>query len=67
MQSLGRSLRLHESKDHAKLFDIVDSFGGYFDKHYDERKKLYDRERLEYKEREVSISDFCKKNNIDFF
>jgi len=67
MQSLGRSLRLHDSKSHANLYDIVDSFGGYFDKHYEERKNLYNREKLPYKEREINISEFCSKKGIKFF
>lgn len=48
-------LRQHEEKvDGATLYDIVDdlSYGSYKNhtlKHFEERAKIYDQERFEYK------------------
>lgn len=56
LQSIGRMLRQHEEKsvDGAILYDIVDdlSYGNYKNhtlKHFEERAKIYDQERFEYK------------------
>ena len=40
IQSIGRTLRLHGSKSHATIWDIVFNYK-YSDKHYTERKNLY--------------------------
>ena len=53
LQSIGRSLRTHESKDKSKLYDIVDDLqkgkgSNYTRKHYGERVKLYNEEQFEY-------------------
>ena len=40
IQSIGRMLRLHESKDHATLLDCVFNFK-YSRRHFSERMKLY--------------------------
>ena len=53
LQSIGRSLRTHESKDKSKLYDIVDDLQkgkwiNYTLKHYAERVKLYNEEQFEY-------------------
>lgn len=53
LQSIGRSLRTHESKDKSKLYDIVDDLQkgkwiNYTLKHYGERIKLYNEEQFEY-------------------
>tara|TARA_B100000676_G_scaffold313271_1_gene392898 strand:+ start:2032 stop:3465 length:1434 start_codon:yes stop_codon:yes gene_type:complete len=53
LQSIGRSLRTHESKDKSKLYDIVDDLQkgkwiNYTLKHYGERVKLYNEEQFEY-------------------
>jgi len=66
MQSIGRSLRLHNKKSNAVLYDIVDCIG-YFEAHFNSRKDLYDREKLPYKEKNVNISTWCKKRGVDFF
>jgi len=56
LQAIGRMLRQHEEKsvDGAILYDIVDdlSHGSYVNhtlKHFQERAKIYDNERFEYK------------------
>lgn len=46
IQSIGRSLRLHHTKDVATIFDIADSNLTYGFKHYIERKKLYQSESI---------------------
>tara|TARA_R110002074_G_scaffold7751_8_gene32755 strand:- start:9062 stop:10495 length:1434 start_codon:yes stop_codon:yes gene_type:complete len=53
LQSIGRSLRTHESKNKSKLYDIVDDLQkgkwiNYTLKHYGERVKLYNEEQFEY-------------------
>lgn len=53
LQSIGRSLRTHESKDKSKLYDIVDDLQkgkwiNYTLKHYGERVKIYNEEQFEY-------------------
>lgn len=46
IQSIGRSLRLHHTKETATIFDIADSNLTYGFKHYVERKKLYESESI---------------------
>ena len=46
IQSIGRSLRLHQSKEIATIFDIADVNLTYGYKHYEERKRLYDSEKI---------------------
>jgi superfamily II DNA or RNA helicase len=46
IQSIGRSLRLHHSKDMATVFDIADVCLHYGYKHYEERKRLYNAENI---------------------
>jgi superfamily II DNA or RNA helicase len=59
IQSIGRSLRLHETKDHARLFDISDDLRAgtkslnYSLKHFNERLDLYTRENFELKSVQV--------------
>jgi len=53
LQSIGRMLRLHESKEDATLYDIVDDFSwkthkNYTLKHFIERVKIYDAEKFDY-------------------
>lgn len=59
LQSIGRGLRKHVSKDILKLFDIVDDFSciykgrafkNYGLKHFLERKKMYEKENFEFKD-----------------
>jgi superfamily II DNA or RNA helicase len=54
LQSIGRSLRLHESKHHAVLYDICDDLSykkhtNFSVKHFMERIKLYNQEQFDYK------------------
>jgi superfamily II DNA or RNA helicase len=65
-QSIGRSLRLHESKSKATIYDFVDRIS-YLENHYAERKKLYKDEQLTFDEREIDLIAWCNKKNIDFF
>ena len=46
IQSIGRSLRLHHTKTIATIFDIADSCLTYGYKHFEERKRLYDSEKI---------------------
>jgi superfamily II DNA or RNA helicase len=46
IQSIGRSLRLHHTKQIATIFDIADVGLTYGFKHYEERKKLYAAENI---------------------
>jgi superfamily II DNA or RNA helicase len=52
IQSIGRGLRLHESKEKFVLFDIYDNFK-FSMEHVEERKKFYDEEQIPW--REVSV------------
>ncbi len=53
MQSIGRALRLHPTKKLANIFDIADNTK-YGKIHLIERKKLYDLEKYDYTEKEIS-------------
>ena len=53
MQSIGRALRLHPTKKLANIFDIADNTK-YGKIHLTERKKLYDLEKYDYTEKEIS-------------
>lgn len=46
IQSIGRSLRLHHTKQIATIFDIADVCLTYGYKHYEERKRLYNSEDI---------------------
>jgi len=46
IQSIGRSLRLHHSKEIATIFDIADVGLIYGNKHFEERKLLYVSENI---------------------
>lgn len=46
IQSIGRSLRLHHTKDIATIFDVADVCLHYGFKHYEERKRLYEAENI---------------------
>lgn len=53
LQSIGRMLRLHDSKEEAILYDIVDdlsykSHQNFTLKHFAERAKIYDSEKFDY-------------------
>ena len=46
IQSIGRSLRLHHTKTMATIFDIADCNLIYGNKHYKERKELYNEQKI---------------------
>lgn len=48
IQSIGRSLRLHQTKEIATIFDIADVNLTYGYKHYEERKRLYVSENIPF-------------------
>lgn len=54
LQSIGRMLRQHKTKEYAVLYDIVDdlsikSHKNYTLKHFEERVKIYNQEKFDYK------------------
>ena len=53
MQSIGRALRLHPTKKIANIFDVADNTK-YGIIHLIERKKLYNLEKYDYAEKEIS-------------
>ena len=60
LQSIGRMLRLHEQKDVAILYDIVDdmtykSKANFTLNHFIERTKIYDQEQFDYEIYNVKI------------
>tara|TARA_R110000868_G_scaffold133029_1_gene344392 strand:+ start:1349 stop:2791 length:1443 start_codon:yes stop_codon:yes gene_type:complete len=46
IQSIGRSLRLHHTKEMATIFDIADTCLTYGFKHFQERERLYNTEKI---------------------
>ena len=46
IQSIGRSLRLHYTKTMATIFDIADVCLNYGYKHFEERERLYNAEKI---------------------
>jgi superfamily II DNA or RNA helicase len=46
IQSIGRSLRLHKTKQMATIFDIADTNLVYGNKHFSERKDIYVNEQI---------------------
>lgn len=57
IQSIGRTLRKHKTKDSAILIDIIDNLNGknYSVKHAMDKLDLYDEEQYKYKIKEVKI------------
>ncbi len=57
LQSIGRGLRLHDSKQKAKLYDIADDFDGrnHTIKHFVERINIYNQEEFDYEIHKVKI------------
>ncbi len=53
VQSIGRGLRKHDSKDKLIIFDICDELN-YGVAHCDKRKAIYDKEKIRYKEVDMS-------------
>lgn len=54
VQSIGRGLRLHESKEKLVIFDLYDNFK-FSMAHVEERKSFYDEEQIPWKENEVNL------------
>jgi superfamily II DNA or RNA helicase len=55
VQSIGRGLRLHPSKNKLTIFDICDNLSYSID-HLEQRKSVYDDQHIEWKEFNVNIS-----------
>lgn len=53
LQSIGRALRLHESKVCATIYDLVDNGNKWFPKHGDTRFRYYQREEFNVEEHEL--------------
>ena len=53
-QSIGRSVRLHESKDLAKIYDLADDTK-YSSDHLKQRLKLYKKQKLDYKTKRIGL------------
>ena len=61
LQSIGRVLRLHENKEIATLYDIVDDLSvgkhqNFSLKHFLERVKMYNQEQFDYKLKKIDFS-----------
>lgn len=54
VQSIGRGLRLHETKQLLVLFDLYDNFL-FSTNHAEERKKFYDDQQIDWSETEVNL------------
>jgi superfamily II DNA or RNA helicase len=54
VQSIGRGLRLHESKNKLTLIDICDNLR-YSMEHLEKRKEYYDEQEIEWKEIDINI------------
>lgn len=62
LQAIGRVLRLNENKDKAKLYDIADDLRfkkhiNYTLLHFNERIKIYDNEKFDYKIINVNMGE----------
>lgn len=52
VQSIGRGLRKHSSKNRLTIFDICDQLR-YGIRHCDKRKQIYDKEKIKYVEKDI--------------
>ena len=57
LQSIGRGLRLHDSKVSAKLYDIADDFDSrnHTIKHFADRVSIYNQEEFDYEIHKVQM------------
>lgn len=60
LQSIGRMLRQHKTKDQAVLYDIVDdlsikNYSNFTYKHFIDRTRIYEKENFDYKVYHVTI------------
>ena len=60
LQSIGRTLRLHETKERAYIYDLIDLNNKWFSKHADVRDIHYERESFDVVEYE-----FYEKPNVE--
>ena len=63
LQSIGRGLRLGDSKTHATLYDISDDLiyrdrENYTLKHFQERMKIYNEEQFDYEIHNVDLKSY---------
>ena len=54
IQSIGRGLRLHSNKKQFSVIDLADDLK-YGNEHIEERKKIYDSEKIPYEEKDVMV------------
>lgn len=60
LQSIGRAIRLHESKHKAQIYDIIDDLTfkkhqNFMVKHFLERIKIYNEQQFEYKIKSIDF------------
>jgi superfamily II DNA or RNA helicase len=55
VQSIGRGLRLHDNKTQLTIYDICDNLK-YSKQHNDKRKEIYNKEKINFIEKEVFLS-----------
>lgn len=67
LQSIGRTLRVAEGKEYATVIDITDDFSftgnkrNFLLKHSEDRKKIYDDEKLKYIEKDFDYRSVIHK------
>jgi len=54
VQSIGRGLRLHKSKNKLRIIDVYDNLK-YSERHADERKRIYEKEEILWRERVIEL------------
>jgi superfamily II DNA or RNA helicase len=54
LQSVGRGLRLHNTKTHLHLYDVCENLK-FSKKHFTQRLKYYDKAKFEYTIKEITI------------
>lgn len=69
LQSIGRTLRMHEDKSHATLWDLCDdlrykSHVNYAMKHGEQRAEYYSAERFPITIKEISLASFSTSPDV---
>ena len=54
VQSIGRGLRLHKAKNKLRIIDVYDNMK-YSERHADERKRIYEKEEILWRERVIEL------------
>jgi superfamily II DNA or RNA helicase len=54
VQSIGRGLRLHTSKNKLRIIDVYDNMK-YSERHAEERKRIYEKEEILYREKSIEL------------